>query len=96
MDGDAIGGEGRVVAHHELDTQAVDGFLPSRLRGLDDDHWSPAEGRRRGGLRDHLELDGGLVEGRCEEARASRARVRVSGRDGLRAHEVALDAALVV
>ena len=96
MDGDAVGGEGRVVDHHEFDTQAVDDLRPTRLRGLDGDHRSPAEGRRRGGLFDHLELDGGLIEDRREEARATRTRGRVTGWDGVRTHEVALDAALVV
>ena len=96
MDGDAVGGEGRVVAHDELDAPAMDDLLSCRVRGLDVEKGSPAEGRRRVGFRDHLELDERFIEYPREKARAPCARVRVAGRDGPRAHEVATDAALAV
>ena len=95
MDGDAVGVFRRVVAHHELDVPAVDDLLSSRVCELNLDKGPPATGRRRVGLRDHLELDEGFIEDRREEARASCLRGRVTGRDGRRAHEVATDAARI-
>ena len=79
VDGNAVGGEVRVIGDGEVGTVAVDGLLSDRPRGLDGAFRSPAEGRRRGGLIVHLGSDDGLIEDRREKARATLPRVRFAG-----------------
>lgn len=92
VDRHAVGVGGRVVAHHEVGTVAVENFFRRRARRGDGGDGAPAGGRRRMVLVKHLERDGSLIEDSREEARPALLLARIAGRDIARTDEVAFGA----